>query len=87
VIGKTSIGVAFIGLGRMGETHLRNVASLTQLKVLAVADSRHEARNGGKLSRVPRWLLPTSKRPLRLALAAAKSRRENRPVKISEITE
>jgi inositol 2-dehydrogenase len=48
MIGKTSIGVAFIGLGRMGETHLRNVAALTQVKVVAVADSRHEAAERGK---------------------------------------
>jgi myo-inositol 2-dehydrogenase/D-chiro-inositol 1-dehydrogenase len=48
MIGKTSLGVAFIGLGRMGETHLRNVARLTQVKVVAVADSRHEAAERGK---------------------------------------
>lgn len=35
---KNSIGVAFLGLGRMGETHLRNLAAIAGVKVLVVAD-------------------------------------------------
>src|SRR5271165_6762697 len=46
---RTAIGVAFIGLGRMGETHLRNVAGLPQVKVVAVADARPEAAERGKV--------------------------------------
>ncbi|HYY31804.1 MAG TPA: inositol 2-dehydrogenase [Chthoniobacterales bacterium] len=42
------IGVAFLGLGRMGETHLRNVASLSRVKVIAVADSNLQAAERGK---------------------------------------
>jgi predicted dehydrogenase len=45
---KDSIGVAFLGLGRMGETHLRNVASLSRVKVIAVADSNPQAAERGK---------------------------------------
>ena len=40
---KSSIGVAFLGLGRMGETHLRNLLGLPGMKVVVVADSRLEA--------------------------------------------
>jgi myo-inositol 2-dehydrogenase/D-chiro-inositol 1-dehydrogenase len=48
MISKTKIGVAFVGLGRMGETHLRNVAGLSQVKVVAVADTNQEAADRGK---------------------------------------
>jgi inositol 2-dehydrogenase len=47
--GKTKIGVAFIGLGRMGETHLRNVAGLSQVKVVAVADTKPAVAERGKV--------------------------------------
>jgi myo-inositol 2-dehydrogenase / D-chiro-inositol 1-dehydrogenase len=43
-----TIGVAFLGVGRMGETHLRNVAALNGVRVLAVADPRPEATERGK---------------------------------------
>jgi myo-inositol 2-dehydrogenase/D-chiro-inositol 1-dehydrogenase len=46
---KSKIGVAFIGLGRMGETHLRNVGGLSQVKVVAVADTTREAAERGKV--------------------------------------
>jgi myo-inositol 2-dehydrogenase / D-chiro-inositol 1-dehydrogenase len=42
------LGVAFLGLGWMGETHLRNVASLVRVKVVAVADPNPEAAERGK---------------------------------------
>jgi myo-inositol 2-dehydrogenase / D-chiro-inositol 1-dehydrogenase len=45
---KSSIGVAFLGLGRMGETHLRNLLGLPGVKVVVVADSRLEAAERGK---------------------------------------
>ena len=35
---KNSIGVAFLGLGRMGETHLRTLAAIAGVKVTVVAD-------------------------------------------------
>ncbi len=47
--GKTKIGVAFVGLGRMGETHLRNVAGLSHVKVVAVADTNLEMAQRGKV--------------------------------------
>jgi myo-inositol 2-dehydrogenase/D-chiro-inositol 1-dehydrogenase len=37
------IGVAFLGVGRMGETHLRNLAGLNGVRVVAVADPNGEA--------------------------------------------
>jgi myo-inositol 2-dehydrogenase/D-chiro-inositol 1-dehydrogenase len=43
-----SIGVAFLGVGRMGETHLRNLTGLSQVKVVVVADPRREAAERGK---------------------------------------
>jgi len=43
-----SIGVAFLGVGRMGETHLRNLNGLSQVKVVVVADPRREAAERGK---------------------------------------
>ena len=43
-----TIGVAFLGVGRMGETHLRNIAGLHGVRVIAVADPRPEAAKRGK---------------------------------------
>ena len=43
-----SIGVAILGVGRMGETHLRNLIGLSQVKVVVVADPRREAAERGK---------------------------------------
>jgi myo-inositol 2-dehydrogenase/D-chiro-inositol 1-dehydrogenase len=43
-----SIGVAFLGFGRMGETHLRNLSGLSRVKVVVVADPRLEAAERGK---------------------------------------
>jgi predicted dehydrogenase len=71
---RSSIGVAFLGIGRMGETHLRNLLGISGVRVVVVADPRLEAAERGKA-------LET----LRLALAAKKSWMENRPVKVSEI--
>jgi predicted dehydrogenase len=70
---KSSIGVAFLGVGRMGETHLRNLLGLSGVKVVVVADPRLEAAERGKV------LAGAEK-------AVKKSWLENRPVKVSEIT-
>src|ERR1700731_3146130 len=45
---NSSIGVAFLGFGRMGEIHLRNLGGLSQVKVVVVADPRREAAERGK---------------------------------------
>jgi myo-inositol 2-dehydrogenase / D-chiro-inositol 1-dehydrogenase len=45
---KQTIGVAFLGFGRMGETHLRNLASIADVKVVVVADERAERAELGK---------------------------------------
>jgi myo-inositol 2-dehydrogenase / D-chiro-inositol 1-dehydrogenase len=45
---KSSIGVAFLGAGRMGETHLRNLLGLSGVRVVVVADPRLEAAERGK---------------------------------------
>jgi myo-inositol 2-dehydrogenase / D-chiro-inositol 1-dehydrogenase len=45
---KSSIGVAFLGVGRMGETHLRNLLGISGVKVVVVADPRREAAERGK---------------------------------------
>jgi myo-inositol 2-dehydrogenase / D-chiro-inositol 1-dehydrogenase len=44
----SSIGVALLGFGRMGETHLRNLNGLARVKVVVVADPRREAAERGK---------------------------------------
>ena len=44
----STIGVAFLGVGRMGETHLRNLAGLSGVRVVAVADPNAEAAERGK---------------------------------------
>jgi myo-inositol 2-dehydrogenase/D-chiro-inositol 1-dehydrogenase len=43
-----SIGVAFLGVGRMGETHLCNLAGMSGVRVVAVADPSPEAAARGK---------------------------------------
>ena len=43
-----TIGVAFLGVGRMGETHLRNLVGLSGVRVVAVADPNRDAAERGK---------------------------------------
>jgi myo-inositol 2-dehydrogenase / D-chiro-inositol 1-dehydrogenase len=43
-----TIGVAFFGVGRMGETHLRNVVGISGVKVRVVADLNLEAAEAGR---------------------------------------
>jgi myo-inositol 2-dehydrogenase / D-chiro-inositol 1-dehydrogenase len=45
---KKMIGVAFLGVGRMGETHLRNLRSVPGVKVVVVADPSQEAAQRGQ---------------------------------------
>jgi myo-inositol 2-dehydrogenase / D-chiro-inositol 1-dehydrogenase len=45
---RSSIGVAFLGVGRMGETHLRNLLAILGVKVVVVADPRREAAERGR---------------------------------------
>lgn len=45
---RSSIGIAFLGVGRMGETHLRNLLGISGVKVLVVADPRREAAERGR---------------------------------------
>ena len=45
---KQSVGVAFLGFGRMGETHLRNLAAIAGVNVVVVADERAERADLGK---------------------------------------
>jgi myo-inositol 2-dehydrogenase / D-chiro-inositol 1-dehydrogenase len=47
-IEKKMIGVAFLGVGRMGETHLRNLRSVPGVKVVVVADPSQEAAQRGQ---------------------------------------
>ena len=47
----STIGVAFLGVGRMGETHLRNLVGLSGVRVVAVADPNGEAAERGKVAR------------------------------------
>src|SRR6266403_377165 len=46
---KDSIGVAFLGVGRMGETHLRNLAAISGIRVIAVADLVPERAERGRV--------------------------------------
>lgn len=48
MINKQTIGVAFLGLGRMGETHLRNLTAISGIKVVAVADLILERAERGR---------------------------------------
>ncbi len=51
MINKQSIGVAFLGVGRMGVTHLRNLGAISGVRVIAVADLITErAERGRKMS-------------------------------------
>ncbi|MBV9390442.1 MAG: Gfo/Idh/MocA family oxidoreductase [Verrucomicrobia bacterium] len=43
-----SIGVAFLGGGRMGEINLRNLASISGVKVLVVADAKLDSAERGR---------------------------------------
>ena len=43
-----SVGVAFLGLGRMGETHLRNLTAISGVKVVVVADPAKERAERGR---------------------------------------
>jgi myo-inositol 2-dehydrogenase / D-chiro-inositol 1-dehydrogenase len=45
---QEAIGVAFLGFGRMGETHLRNLAAIAGVKVVVVADERADRAELGK---------------------------------------
>jgi myo-inositol 2-dehydrogenase / D-chiro-inositol 1-dehydrogenase len=45
---RGTIGVAFLGVGRMGETHLRNLVGLSGVRVVAVADPNRDAAERGK---------------------------------------
>jgi myo-inositol 2-dehydrogenase / D-chiro-inositol 1-dehydrogenase len=48
MIKENTIGVAFLGLGRMGETHLRNLTAITGVKVVVVADPNAERAERGR---------------------------------------
>jgi myo-inositol 2-dehydrogenase/D-chiro-inositol 1-dehydrogenase len=47
-IGGDPIGVAVLGAGRMGQTHIRNLAGITDARVLAVADPDPAAAERGR---------------------------------------
>src|SRR5258708_1673014 len=56
----TEIGVAFLGAGRMGETHLRNLAAISGVRVRVVADPNLEAaEHGRELSGADRAIVST----------------------------
>jgi myo-inositol 2-dehydrogenase / D-chiro-inositol 1-dehydrogenase len=46
---KPTIGVAFLGLGRMGETHLRNLGAISGVRVVVVADPQAERAERGRV--------------------------------------
>jgi myo-inositol 2-dehydrogenase / D-chiro-inositol 1-dehydrogenase len=46
---KQTIGVAFLGLGRMGETHLRNLGAISGVRVVVVADPQAERAERGRV--------------------------------------
>jgi predicted dehydrogenase len=45
---QNTIGVAFLGLGRMGETHLQNLTAISGVKVVVVADPARERAERGR---------------------------------------
>src|ERR1700746_3466784 len=48
MIKGNSIGVAFLGLARMGETHLRNLTAISGVKVVVVADPARKGAERGR---------------------------------------
>jgi predicted homoserine dehydrogenase-like protein len=48
MVKDNTIGVAFLGLGRMGETHLRNLTTINGVKVVVVADPARERAERGR---------------------------------------
>ena len=48
MIKENTIGVAFLGLGRMGETHLRNLTAISGVNVVVVADPARERAERGR---------------------------------------
>src|ERR1700747_651536 len=48
MIKDNTIGVAFLGLGRMGETHLRNLTAISGVKVVVVAAPAIERAERGR---------------------------------------
>ena len=48
MIKENTIGVAFLGLGRMGETFLRNLTAISGVKVVVVADPARERAERGR---------------------------------------
>src|SRR5580704_1101580 len=46
---KQTIGVAFLGLGRMGETHLRNLGAISGVRIVVVADPQAERAERGRV--------------------------------------
>jgi myo-inositol 2-dehydrogenase/D-chiro-inositol 1-dehydrogenase len=48
MVKEKTIGVAFLGLGRMGETHLRNLTTISGVKVVVVADPAKERAERGR---------------------------------------
>jgi predicted dehydrogenase len=95
------MNVAVIGAGRMGLTHIKNLAGISSVRVVVVADVNLEAAENTKnLARAeiatmsfaalesatpPSPGLQDALETLRLALAARQSWCEKRPVKVSEV--
>ena len=56
-----SIGVAFLGAGRMGQTHVRNMAAIPNARTVVVADPNPDnaaagrALAGAPRARATRW--------------------------------
>src|SRR5258705_3061058 len=51
----SSIGVAVLGAGRMGLTHVRNLAAIPNARTMIVADPNPDAAEAGRsLARAPR---------------------------------
>ncbi len=54
-IGNEPIGVAVLGAGRMGQTHIRNLAGIADARVVAVADPVAEAAEAGRAMARAEW--------------------------------
>src|SRR6201996_2217635 len=69
MITKDTIGVAFLGVGRMGETHLRNLAAISGIRVIAVADLVQERAEHGRTMTGAELAMTDSLKPIALTLA------------------
>jgi predicted dehydrogenase len=93
---KEQIGVALIGTGRIGQEHAKSLASIPWVRLEVVCDVRIEAARAFRAElehffacfadhQSPSPGPADALESLRIAVAATKSWKERRPVKLAEV--